>query len=164
MTVTEFIEGYKKATNKEGYIKERVVREYVPFLEKVTRCEAAVRSTSFIKVGDQEVFKQNSPIRFMLYMVTIIVAHTDIIVDKDRIHEEFDLLNGTDNLLGQILVCIPKHELDEFQMVMNMVRDDIYENERSMTGFFERITEGLGLAMQTVLNTIAEANDKQEAE
>ena len=164
MTVTEFIEGYKKATDKEDYIKEHVIREYVPFLEKVTRCESVVRVTSFVKVDDQEVFKQNSPARFIFYMTTVIMSHTDIVIDPNRIHEEFDLLNGTDNLLGQILLCIPKHELDEFQMVINMVRDDMYENERSMTGFFERITEGVGLAIQTVLDTIAKADNGDSLE
>lgn len=83
MTFSEFKKEYEKASNKEAFMKKRIVRKYVPILEKIGMFKGLVKSSIIEKPFlhfDNIILEVN---RFM----SIIALYTDIEPD-DVSHED----------------------------------------------------------------------------
>ena len=79
MKIEEFINEYKKASNKENYLYKHVRREYVPFEEKVAECEKIIKSALYKKLDDGvTVFEVHSAIVDELFTLTVVKAYTDL--------------------------------------------------------------------------------------
>ena len=79
MKIEEFIDEYKKASNKENYLYKHVKREYVPFEEKVAECEKIIKSALYKKLDDGvTVFEAHSAIVDELFTLTVVKAYTDL--------------------------------------------------------------------------------------
>lgn len=79
MKIEEFIEEYKKASNKENYLYKHVERQYIPFEEKVAECEKIIKSALYRKLDDGvTVFEVHSAIVDELFTLTVVKAYTDL--------------------------------------------------------------------------------------
>ena len=82
MKIEEFIEEYKKASNKENYLYKHVERQYIPFEEKVAECEKIIKSALYKKLDDgATVFEVHSAIVDELFTLTVVKAYTDLEMD-----------------------------------------------------------------------------------
>ena len=157
MTTTEFINeiiDIAAKVDKEGLIaavKKHVTCEYLPISEKIAKCELIVNSTERAKLDDEtEVYRLNSPARFILYTLVMIDSYTDIEIDFKDSTGEFDLLSEN-RLTPIILNCIPKDELESFQMIMNMVKEDSYYNERDLVSWIDGKVDALGVILEKAM-------------
>ena len=83
MKIEEFIEEYKKASNKENYLYKHVERQYIPFEEKVAECEKIIKSALYKKLDDgATVFEVHSAIVDELFTLTVVKAYTDLEMDE----------------------------------------------------------------------------------
>lgn len=144
MKVNEFIENYNNANNKDEYIFNSIIEKYVPYHEKMTDCEMIILST--IKYEDK--FKINSPMRFMLFITTLISRYTNIGEDEDLL-TTYELLEKN-NLIDKIISAIPQNEYTSYETILNMELSDYMENNRSIPA----IVEGLSLSLENIINNI----------
>ena len=161
MTVKEFIDGANKAKNVDEYIEKHIVNKYIGYAEKIAKCESIVDATSKMKAGDEEFFRVNSPAKFLLYSLNLINSYTDIEIDFQNPIECFDELEST-GLASGIVSKIPQQETISFQMILKMVSDDLYENERSIVGYFSTKIKALNQIFETVMDEIQTGEEDNE--
>lgn len=136
MKIDDFVKVFNANNDKLACMKERVVKKYVPFLTKVAQCKAIVQATmEFQEQKDGKVlFLQRTPMRYLIFSMTLIKFYTDIEYDESednsKFAEEYDKLAaiGVMDLLPSV---IPTSEFKEFNTILNMVMDDYMENNRS---------------------------------
>ena len=148
MKVTEFIEQYNKAKDKDKFLSECIVTQYVPYHEKMTDCEMIILSTTKI---DND-FRINSPMRFMLFITTLLSRYTEIGEDED-ILTVFETLDEN-NLIDQIISKIPEKEYTSYNTILNMELDDYMENNRSITSYISNKLKDLEIPLKALTEVI----------
>lgn len=150
MTVDEFVRGYKASLKmKDGgdkFLSQRIVNKYVPYLKKVSICKAVIESCWHAKNPDgTKRFEVNSPNTYLLFVLSLVKAYTDIDVlnDGDDTSVQYDKLNGLGAILG-LMQDIPKTEYAEFKMVLDMVQDDAEKNEYYIGSWLAARLDNLG--------------------
>lgn len=146
MTVKEFIDGINAAQDPNSYLSERIVNTYVPFTKKANVCSRIVDATSKIVVDKETTFRVNSPARYMLFALNLIDLYTDIDVDFKNITECFELLDAI-GAIEYLIGGIPEREVKNFQMVHDMVLNDMMENTRSFAGYIDNKMTAFKIAM-----------------
>lgn len=163
MTVENFVKDYLKSRNRTEFLEKRLVNTYVDYNRKITLCTNVLRTTLFqkVKVGadkEIEVFKQNTPAIFLFFSLTLINEYTDIDVDFKNALTEFDMLEK-EGLVDLLKTVIPEQEYNKFQTVLNMARDDIYENERSLVGYLDAKLTATELGVGSILDGLSAVNN-----
>lgn len=130
MTTQEFIDSYKLNKDLVKHIKQ----DYIPYLEKVTRCEKIITVTSYNEIT--HLYHRNTPVQTLFLTLTLIDLYTDIDIDFENPASEYDILEK-DGYIEKIMSCVPGRELSQFQAIFTMVNDDLAINERSLVSFFE---------------------------
>ena len=147
MTTKEFVGYYKMAKDKKAECAKRVKNKYVPFTTKIAECSKIVKAT----MDYNGVPNVTTPMRFLLFHMTLLKFYTDLELSDDVI-TEYDLLNeagtldgtdGTDGLIGSL----PVHEYKEFTTLLNMCVDDYISNNRDLVAYIEN---KLNVLMQLV--------------
>lgn len=157
MTVKEFIKKYKEAVDAKKFLEERVTRKYVPYTEKISKLENLINKTSAIELADErEIFKQNSPARFLLYTMILIDSYVDVDINFAECTEEFDALSE-ENLIGALLGVIPENERKTFQMLHDMIQADYYENNRSLVGYLDGKVQAATMLIEEIIDKVAES-------
>lgn len=154
MTVKEFIDGINVAEDPNVYLSERIVNTYIPFTKKIDVCSRIVDATSKIVVDKETTFRINSPARYMLFALNLIDLYTDIDVDFKNGTECFNSLDSI-GAIEYLIGGIPEREVKNFQMVHDMVLNDMIENTRSFAGYFDNKMTAFKIAM----NELTEATD-----
>lgn len=133
MTVKEFVEKYQKAKDIERnkLLQEINVKSYIPYAEKVVHSEA-VLSQSAKRVNG--VLQMTSSRRFLTFATSVIKLYTNLELNIERPHEDYDLLRESD-LIDVIMEKVGK-DIDEFTTVFNMTWDDMVYNENNWKVFF----------------------------
>ncbi len=136
MKVKEFVDGFTKATDKEKYVKKHIVRTYVNYAQKISECKK-IALVSMYQTDNKGVskFYIDTPMRYMLFIVTIIRDYTDIEFDDKNVPEGFDLLNesGADSCV----ISFIKDDFDMFKSVLDMVVNDIIDRERNLIDYID---------------------------
>lgn len=143
--VKNFVEQYEKQLNeaeKAKFLKTNLkVEKYLPYSEKLIKAEHIVKSSSYaiVKNEDGELqktnrIKINSPMRYVLFVMTIVDKYTNLEVNFKDIMPEFDYLNRN-NLFEIIFTKIGDKEVGEFNTVVDMVLDDFMTNEYEFKNF-----------------------------
>lgn len=141
MKVDDFIKQYGIASRVKGggerFIEERIVKQYVPFLQKVAICNKIVdvcwhivQSTDNNEFTKKKRFKINSTNAYLLFSLQLIKCYTDIEVMNtgSDFGGQYDALNSS-GLFIPLMMAIPESERKEFQMVKDMVESDADKNE-----------------------------------
>lgn len=171
ISVDVFVKTYKansKAKDKtfEEFISRHITTKYIPYLTKVAHCQDIIEKTSHIINGNKSIVKVNSPNRHLFFTMRLIELYTDIEfntyekVDKDHnISVDYDKLKEC-GAAPILISAIPKEEFEEFATILNMVADDFYQNEYSLTAFAHNVKESLSLS-EEVINSVIEDLKKQ---
>lgn len=136
--VKSFVEEYEKQVNdadKAKFLKTKLKTEkYMPYADKLALAENIVKSSSYAIVKEDGVLKQtdrialNSPMRYVLFVMTVVDKYTNIEVDFKNIMPEFDALNFN-SLIESIFEKVGDKETTEFNTVVEMVLNDFMANK-----------------------------------
>ena len=148
MKIDEFIRKYNSAKNKDKFLDDCITTQYVPYHDKMTDCEMIIISTTKLK----NEFRINSPMRFMLFITTLLSRYTEIGEDEDVI-TVFETLDEN-GLIDQLISKIPQKEYASYNTILNMELDDYMENNRSVTAFISKKIKELEVPIKTLIDTI----------
>lgn len=165
INVVEFVDGYNKCSTvkaKESYLKKLNVKEYVDYEVKMALATKIVNASSF----DQErptVVKVNAPMRYVLFVYTVLSYYTDLDMHSDKMFAEFNMLNKN-GLIDKIFNSIPEKEVSEFNSIVAMTYEDFLANYREPHSFIANQIDNLGSLLkyipQETLDRIAETAGK----
>mgnify|MGYP003293055073 CR=1 FL=1 len=126
--VKSFVEEYEKCSNnddKAKFLKSNLKTEkYMPYADKLTRAENIVKSSSYAMIKEDGKLKQtdrialNSPMRYILFVMTVVDKYTNIEVNFNNIMPDFDALNFN-SLIEIIFEKIGDKETAEFNTVVD---------------------------------------------
>ena len=136
--VKSFVEEYEKCSNnddKTKFLKSKLKTEkYLPYADKLTFAENIINHSSYAMVKEDGVLKKtdrialNSPMRYILFVMTVVDKYTNIEVNFQNIMPDFDALNFN-SLIEVIFEKIGDKEVSEFNTVVEMVLDDFMANK-----------------------------------
>lgn len=145
MKIVDFVNIFKGTEHKDKLIQKHITSQYMSWLLKVAEAENIIQKSCYDKDGK---FRLNSPLRYYLYVVTVIKNYTDLEFDDNDIIGGFNLLeeNGvTDMLVGGLI-----NDVERFNTVLKMTFDDHMENYRSLISY----VDGKGNALMQVLDSL----------
>lgn len=144
--VKSFVEEYEKQVNdadKAKFLKTKLKTEkYMPYADKLALAENIVKSSSYAIVKEDGVLKQtdrialNSPMRYILFVMTVVDKYTNIEVDFKNIMPEFDTLNFN-SLIENIFEKVGDKETAEFNTVVEMVLNDFVANKYQFKNYID---------------------------
>ena len=136
--VKSFVEEYEKCSNnddKAKFLKSKLKTEkYMPYADKLALAENIVKSSSYAMIKEDGKLKQtdrvalNSPMRYILFVMTVVDKYTNIEVNFGNIMPDFDALNFN-SLIEVIFEKIGDKETAEFNTVVEMVLNDFMANK-----------------------------------
>ena len=144
MKIVDFVNTFNGTEHKEKLIQKHITKPYMNWLIKVAEAENIVQKSCYDKDGN---FRLNSPLRYYLYIITIIKNYTDLEFTDGETMSEFNLLE--ENGVNDMIVSMTD-DVARFTKVMQMTLDDHMENYRSLVGYVDSKKE----ALMTVLDSI----------
>ena len=148
MKIDEYIRKYNSAKDKDKFLENSITTQYVPYHEKIADCDRIIRAT----METDGIFRINTPVQFMIFMIQLIIRYTDI-EQSENMLEMFEKLDEL-NLINAIIAKIPEREYTSYNTILNMVQDDYMENNRSLLSYIETKVKALGLSLDTLLDVI----------
>ena len=165
MTVKEFVEKYKTLDEdgKLELIMDIINNNYVSYATKVSDCNKIIQATSYIGT-DPKMFKINSPSRYMLLNLQLIIRYTNLEIKQDgeAMMEAYDILDEIDALTN-ILACIPSKEMISYNHIMKMMLKDLQMNERSIIGYIDTKLASLNIIGDALNKFLEENSDLDES-
>lgn len=165
INVKEFVDGYMKcatAKTKESYLKKIQIKEYVDYEVKMALATKVVNASSY-NSDKQNVVKVNAPMRYILFVYTVLSYYTNLDMDSTKMFEQFNLLNKN-KLIDEIIKLIPEHEISEFNKIVSMTYEDFLTNYYEPHGFIADQIGKIGTLFEYlpdgVLDKIAETAGK----
>ena len=138
MTVTEFIGYFKIAKDKDAECKKHIVKKYIPFAEKMVKCQNLAKSSMEYKENPEAtpIHKQDTISRYLLFTMNLIKSYTDLEISDESLISTYDILReaGAFEILIQ---CIPEDEYKEYSTLLKMAVEDYLANERDIVSYFE---------------------------
>lgn len=165
MKVEKFVHDYRIANKiKDGginFIKEHMTNAYIPYLEKMTRCQLLVNSCWYRTdpVTNIKRLVINSPNLYVMFTMELVSEYTDINPQWEgtKIVEDYDALRKS-GILAQILALIPKSEFSEYNSVLNMIKDDVIKNEYEVGAYIRnRFSDGVAIVGQLIMPALEKA-------
>lgn len=136
--VKSFVEEYEKQltdADRAKFLRNKLKTErYMPYADKLSIAENIVKSSSYAMVKEDGVLKQtdrialNSPMRYILFVMTVVDKYTNIEVNFKNIMPDFDALNFN-SLIEVIFEKVGDKETAEFNTVVDMVLNDFMANK-----------------------------------
>lgn len=169
--IKDFVDGYVKNTNqsdRESYIRTKLkTLDYLDYSEKVLVAENIIGTTSYAIVSsgkDKQLkrtnkIKFNSPMRYVLFVMTVVNKYTNIEVDFSNAMPDFDLLNKN-GLIEIIFDAIGEREITELKTIIDMVLQDFRENECNINSLITNQVESLFNAIENFIPMIDKIIDK----
>ena len=120
----------KKTTETERLIRKHITSYYISYEVKISEAKKIIQHSSYETIDGREYFRINSPVRYLLFMMSVIRSYTDLEFDTTNTMIQFDLLEqrGILDLITQVI----GDDYDKFQTVLSMTLDDLISNERSL--------------------------------
>ena len=144
--VKSFVEEYEKCSNnddKAKFLKSKLKTEkYLPYADKILLAENIVNHSSYAMVKEDGALKKtdrialNSPMRYILFVMTIVDKYTNIEVNFKNIVPEFDALN-LNSLIEVIFEKVGDKETGEFNTVVEMVLNDFMANKYQFKNYID---------------------------
>jgi hypothetical protein len=157
MNVEFFVKQIEMNKDKEAYLKQRLIKTYVPYEEKISSCENIIRNTSFIKdeVSGELIYKRNTPACDLFFNLVLISKYFDIDIDFEHMLADYNKLeeNGYIELL---LKNIPANEYVAWSKVFEMVAGDFVDNERSLVSYFDKMFGAMNNSLKSIAEIIKE--------
>ena len=148
MNIKDFVDKFTESPDKEKYIKEHIVLEYLGYLNKVDLCDRVIKASCYKEVMGKQVFYMNTPAQYMLFVMAIIYKYTDI-EQGESIVADFDFLDQH-GLVDYLIANIQEGEYKTLQALLEMMIGDIMENERSLVSYFDNKMDAMGMTMDAL--------------
>lgn len=170
ITIAKFVEEYEnRATEslKDDYLKNTLeVKKYIPFVLKDALASTIANATCFEKIEKKDLdgnvifentgrIKLNSVARRLLFYRCVIEQYTNLKVETEGFHEEYDLLNSL-GILDKIIQMIPERELGEFAQIVDMKISDTVSYYSTPQKFVSDQVERFGTLIGVTLNPFLE--------
>lgn len=135
MIITEFVNGFKSANDKEKFVKKHITRTYVPYEEKVSRCQRIIDNSMYVNEESGRRFRPNTPLRYELFIITMVQCYTDIEYEYDNTLSGFNAMAecGADAYIMDAV----KNDVGIFQSVLDMMVDDVVDSERNYVDYID---------------------------
>lgn len=160
MNVEFFVKQIAMNKDKEGYVKQRLAKNYIPYEEKIASCENIIRNTSFVKdeMSGELIYKRNTPACNLFFNLTLIDRYFDIDINFENALADYNKLeeNGYTDML---LKNIPTNEYISWSKVFEMVANDFVDNERSLVAYLETSIKAINKSIGTIIETINEIKE-----
>ena len=163
MTVQEFVDKYNETPERqrESFLKSVVVTDYIPFELKVALMYDLVQKTH-IEDGQVAI---KSPLCYALFMNLIVEQYLNVQIDKNNQMKDFNLMNKS-RLFDVLMIADDEHfvinanELEEFKMILDMVKTDFMTNNFSTQAFVKeqvkRISDVLHVSLEPIVQQLSE--------
>lgn len=157
-----FMTKYKmKKTEEEKieFIKEHIKNEYVPFEKKADIAKAIVDNSYWrdeeFNGEKKKILHVDSIANYMLKCIAIIDFYTDIERQKGdgKMLDDFNTLNES-GIFDLVIQNIDQRELKEFNMILQMVQDDVIANECENHAFISQQVERFGKLIGAALSPV----------
>lgn len=154
-----FVKLYNDSRDKDKMIAKYITSTYLPYAMKMAESRRIVERSSNIDVDGKQMFSISSPMRWVLYVVSVITNYTSLGFSSD-VMADFDLLNAS-GAIEAIFTTIGK-DLDEYNTVLNMTFDDYLSNNRDIVTFLENKFAALGALIDAVDTAAIEQSMEEE--
>lgn len=160
MDIGKFIDEFvatKDAGARDRLVKKHVVNTYLDFVTKVNESKKIIDHSCYDADGK---FVVNSPLRFMLFTISVVKNYTDLEFDSENSLGQFDLLMKH----GVVETIIPfiADDYASFETVLKMTFDDEYENQRSFVSFMEHKLDVMAEALASMELSPQEEENESE--
>ena len=155
MTVEKFIEGYKKATDKERFVKKHIIDKYISYQTKIEDCNLIVDRCCYRIINNEQEFYRDSILQYFLFIIRLIQRYTDIELSEATISDIDELTEA--GCFELIIKSIPEAEYARYKMLLDMIIDDRCGYEESITQFLNNKSK----IFSELLTAINEANNGQ---
>ena len=156
LNVEEMVKEYTSTTNKvarEKFMEKIQIEPYIGYSAKMVYANRIIESTSWDATGSK--IEINSPIRYMLYIYTLINVYTNIDLHNENMLAEYDALTSA-GLKDLIIQKIPEAERKEFDAVLKMVADDYYANHFETHAYIDNLVDRFGNIVENFFSPIGE--------
>ena len=144
--VNDFVEEYERQVtdvDKRKFLKSKLKTEkYMSYADKLTIAKNIVNHSSYAMVKEDGKLKKtdkialNSPMRYVLFVMTAVDKYTNIEVNFGNIMPEFDALNFS-GIIEVIFEKIGDKEMAEFNTVVEMVLNDFMANKYQFKNYID---------------------------
>lgn len=146
MDIGKFVDEYSKLKDesaRERLMSKHITTTYLPYAKKIGEAQK-ILDMSCYDPNDQS-FLINTPIRYMLFVMSVVRNYTDLEFSNENGIEQFDLIERYGVI--ETIIKLIRDDYEKFDVVLKMILDDLMINERSTTSFIEKkvkvITEAL---------------------
>ena len=125
----------KEVAKKQEFVAKYIGKLYMPYAIKMAEARRIVERTTNVDVGGEHLFSSSSPMRWVLYVMSILLYYTNLEFSND-VMSDFDMLDEA-GVIEYIFSAIGK-DVDTFQTVLNMTYDDYMTNEHDVVSFLQQ--------------------------
>ena len=148
MTVDELItkcDETKKA--KKSYdFAQHLTMKYMPYSEKAAMVKNIIDATSYVDVEHKRGYKRDTPNMVFIFTMKLIEKYTDIDISPENVVPDYDKLMES-GIMHELTDQIPESEVKIIRGMLDMSRDDLEMNTRSLVSFLETKADALQIAM-----------------
>lgn len=150
MKIEELITEYTQATRmKQKYdFSKRIKRFYMPYGEKCALVKSIIETTSYNEVNGIKYYKRNTNSMLFVFTMQLIKNYTDIEFETEDVAKVYDTLMESGAMNG-LMNEIPEEEISILRGMVDMERDDLEVNTRSLVSFFETKADAIKLAFDS---------------
>lgn len=165
MLISEFVEKYNEAKQKNAFVNKHIVTNYITYETKISLARNIVEVSMYKYINEKKRFIPNTPVRYMLFVQALINSYTDLEWDKTddgalSISESFNNLEK--NGLIEIIIAAIGDDVTKFTTVLNMVVDDTIDTNRSIVPFLETKFEAISMLLDTFSQALENSEIKEK--
>lgn len=156
MNINEFVKEFNEALDKTQCVKSHITKKYIPYEQKMAICKNIINSADYtptIDDLDKKYYCPNTPLRFVLFSMSIVDSYTDIKLTK--IKDGRDVIGGFNKLNSINFFEIFFKELDkeyrEMDTILKMTVDDTINKENNLIDFLDTKFNSLKIVYNTIV-------------
>ena len=125
----------------------------MPYSRKCALVKSIVDSTSYDEVNGKKYYKRDTANMLFVFTMQLIANYTDLEFDQNQVVQTYDALMESGTMNG-LMTQIPEEEISLLRGMLDMHRDDVELNTRSLISFFETKADALRIAMDSINRVI----------
>lgn len=149
MDIGKFVDEYSKLKDvsaKERLMAKHITTTYLPYSMKISEARKILNMSCYNQ--DTKEFSINTPVRYMLFTMSIVKNYTDLEFSTETSLEQFDLIER--NNISEMIIKLIQYDYSRFSKVLEMMFDDLMVNERSAASFIEKKFAAVAEALETM--------------
>lgn len=160
ITVDELIKKVEAAKTDYPF-KKHIVKKYLPHAEKIALVKGVIDATSYVEVNGKQIYKRDTPNMMFVFSMRLIKEYTDITFES--VVNDYDALVSSGSM-NNILSAIPSEEISILKSMLDISRDDVEFNTRSIVSFLETKFDSLDIAINSLLEILGRPEVKAKIE